>query len=189
MTGMLGTGGLAVISACGVLNARQPSAIIRIGWLGAGPAEPRSFETMAFLDGIHDLGYVEGQTTGIEWRFSHDEAGGQFSDLAADLTALPVQVIVTSTTPAVIAAAQATSTIPIVSGGPSRDLVDLGLAHSYVQPGGNVTGTGANLQVYSKLVDLLKQTVPSMTRVGYLRNPTTPGTAQQIGLARTAATR
>jgi uncharacterized membrane protein len=47
-----------------------------------------------------------------------------------------------------------------------------------------VTGTGANLQVYSKLVDLLKQTVPLMTRVGYLRNPTTPGTDQQMALAR-----
>ena len=184
---LAGAAGLGLLTGCQMLPVRQSARSPRIGWLGAGPAEPRSFEAAAFLDGLNDRGYVEGQNITVEWRFSHDGDGGTFLDLAMELISLPVEVIVTSTTPALVAAAQATRTIPIVSGGPNRDLVDLGLASSYAQPGANVTGTGANLQVYSKLVDLLKQTVPSMTRVGYLRNPTTPGTDQQMALARGAA--
>jgi ABC-type uncharacterized transport system substrate-binding protein len=184
---LAGAAGLGLLPGCEVWTARQFDRGPRIGWLRAGPAEPRSFEAAAFLTGLHDQGYVEGQSITVEWRFSHDGDGGRFSDLAAELVALPVQVIVTSTTPALVAATQATGGIPIVSGGPNRDVVDLGLAQSYAHPGGNVTGTGANLQVYSKLVDLLKQTVPAMTRMGYLRNPTTPRTSQQMTLARAAA--
>jgi putative ABC transport system substrate-binding protein len=183
-------GGAAVLgslSGCGLVTPRQLIGSARVGWLGAGPSEPRSFEAVAFDEGLRDLGYVEGKNLAVEWRFSHDGPGGQFSDLAAELIRAQVQVIVTSTTPALVAAAHATRGIPIVSGGPSRDLVDLGLAESYARPGGNVTGTGANLQVYAKLVDLLRQTIPSMTRVGYLRNPTTPGTEQQMALAQSTA--
>jgi putative tryptophan/tyrosine transport system substrate-binding protein len=117
---LAGAAVLGLLTGCQMLPVRQSARSPRIGWLGAGPAEPRSFEAAAFLDGLSDRGYVEGQNITVEWRFSHDGDGGTFSDLAMELVSLPVQVIVISTTPALVAAAQATRTIPIVSGGPNR---------------------------------------------------------------------
>jgi putative ABC transport system substrate-binding protein len=107
--------------------------------------------------------------------------------MATDLVTRGVQVVVTSSTPAVVAAANATQSVPIISGGPSRGLIDLGLVESDAHPGGNVTGTGGNTQVYGKLVELLKEAVPRLARVGYLRDPNTPGTEQQMARSQAAA--
>ena len=104
----------------------------------------------AFLQGLSEPGSLEGQTITIEWRFfddqTHPTAG--LIAMAADLVARLVQAIVTSSTPAVIAAANATRTIPIISGEPSRGLTDLGLVETDARPCGNVTGTGNNTLVY-----------------------------------------
>jgi len=152
--------------------------------LGIGPPDPRPFQAAAFADGLHDMGYVEGQNCTVEWRFVPP---GDTAVLAQELVQLPVDVIVTAGTPEVVAAANASHTIPIVSGGPSRDLIDLGLVESYPHPGGNVTGTGANRDVYAKLVEILKDVVPSMTRIGYLRDPSVPGSIPQMQLSKTSA--
>jgi putative ABC transport system substrate-binding protein len=191
LLGAAGGAGL-VGSAVALLNvnraARKP---VRVGFLGAGSSAPTSVAinslTDAFRDGLREHGYIDGENITIEWRLNGDYPGVPFSQLATELVALEVQVIATSGTPAVVAAAQATQAIPIVSGGPNRDLGSLGLVESDARPGRNVTGTGANLQVYAKLVDLLKQTLPELARVGYLRNPTTPGTAEQMARSQLAA--
>jgi putative ABC transport system substrate-binding protein len=173
--------GLVLLSGCDLLGARP--SMPRIGWLGS----TREPYTAAFVAGLHDYGYTPGQNIVVEWRFFDDRSGVEWADLAAELVALKVQVIVTSTTPAVVAAAQTTQSIPIVSGGPSRGLVDLKLAASDARPGGNLTGTGSTQAVYAKYVELLKDIVPGLSRVGYLRNPTVPGTAEQMAQASASA--
>lgn len=199
LIGMIAAGAGAAVGGAAVAQwqfvqpaSRAAARMPRIGYLGTGSRNASAPSLMriwpnAFSDGLRALGYVEDNTVSIEWRLSGDQPGASLTTMAAELVELPVDVIVTSSTPAVVAAAQATRTIPIVSGGPNRDLRDLGLVQSDARPGGNVTGTGANLETYAKLIDLLKAAVPSLVRVGYLRNPTTPGTQTQMARARDAA--
>jgi len=142
--------------------------------------------TAAFVLGLKELGYIDGQSIEIQWQFIGDHPGATASSLASELVTRGVRLIVTSSTPALVAAAQASRTMPVISAGPSRGLQDLGLVQSDAHPGGNVTGVGG-YRLDAKAVDLLKQTLPSMRRLAYLRNPTTPGTAQQTELARVAA--
>jgi putative ABC transport system substrate-binding protein len=97
------------------------------------------------------------------------------------------QVLVTSGTPALVAAAQATQSVPIVAGGPNRSLQDLKLVDSLARPGRNVTGLEPHPGLDAKGVELLAQTVPGLTRVGYMRNQATPGGAEQAARAGTAA--
>jgi putative ABC transport system substrate-binding protein len=189
---VVGAGVTAGVNGCALAGVGKSSrGVPTIGYLSNGsPAGPtQASYKAAFLQGLNELGYVEGQTIGIEWRFSGDPSDppGDFNAMAADLVAHNVQVIVTSSTPAIVAAASATRTIPIVSGGPTRGLTDLGLVESDAHPGGNVTGTGGNTEVYGKLVELLKEAVPSVSRIGYLRNPNTPGTEQQMARSQAAA--
>jgi ABC-type uncharacterized transport system substrate-binding protein len=189
---LLGAGLAAAVNGCALPGiGRQSRGVPAIGYLSTGsPTDStQASYKAAFLQGLTELGYVEGQTIAIQWRFSdaRTDPTSELSAMAADLVARNVQVIVTSSTPAVVAAAAATRTIPIVSGGPSRGLTDLGLIQSDAHPGGNVTGTGGNTEVYGKLVELLKEAVPSVTRIGYLRNPNTPGTEQQMARSQAAA--
>jgi putative ABC transport system substrate-binding protein len=142
--------------------------------------------TAAFLQGLKELGYVEGETITIQWQYLSDRPGESVDRLAAELAASGVQVIVTSSTPALVAMAHASQRIPIISAGPSRGLQDLGLVDRDAHPGGNVTGVGG-YRLDGKAVDLFKQAVPSMVRLAYLRNPDTPGTLPQMALAKDAA--
>jgi putative ABC transport system substrate-binding protein len=187
---LIGASVAAGVNGCAPAGASRRSPPT-IGYLSTGsPSEPtQASYKAAFLQGLSELGYVDGQSIAVEWRFAVVRANPTetMNAMAADLVARNVQVIVTSSTPAVVAAAGATRTIPVVSGGPSRGLTDLGLVESDAHPGGNVTGTGGNTDVYGKLVELLKETVPSITRIGYLRNPDTPGTEQQMARSQAAA--
>lgn len=129
-----------------------------------------------FRDQLRDLGYVDGQSVVIEDRI----AGGQvdpLAGLAAELVRMPVDVIVTTGTPATLAARQATGTIPIVQASGTVDLVREGLAASHARPGGNVTGLGAIVEeLTGKQLDLLGQAVPGLRRVAVLWNPASPST-------------
>ena len=118
-------------------EAQQAAKIARIGWLSINRATSPHL-TEAFLQGLRDLGYVEGRNVVIEYR----DAGGKperFPALAAELVALKVDVIVAPSTPQALAAKQATKTIPIVFIG-TADPVGSGLVTSLARPGGNVTG-------------------------------------------------
>lgn len=172
--------GVSAAAGCWRLPA-GPSAskVPRIGYLGSD-SRP-GFDRMAALErGLRELGFIENQNIVIERRLSQDQTGAAFESLAAELLALQVQVIVTSGTPSVLAAAHATRSIPIVAAGPHRSLRDLRLVDNLARPGGNVTGLEVDLGLESKRVELLHQVIPTATRIGVMHNPATPGTLEQV---------
>jgi putative tryptophan/tyrosine transport system substrate-binding protein len=125
------------------------------------------------LKGLHDHGYVEGQNLVVELRFS-EGAGERWPQLARELAALKVDAIVVQTTPAALAAKQATSTIPIVIT-TAIDPVGAGLAESLARPGGNVTGVALlTPEISGKALSLLKEAVPTLSRVAVLWNGDNP---------------
>jgi putative ABC transport system substrate-binding protein len=155
----------APLTAWAQLAAKAP----RIGYLTGNLASGRDLQE-AFLQGLHDLGYVEGRNVTIEYRDAQGKYD-RFPALAADLVALKVDVIVVTNTPAALAAKQATQTIPIVLGW-VVDPVSSGLVTSLPRPGGNVTGLSTLArEVVGKRLELLKQAVPGATRVAVLWHP------------------
>ena len=126
-----------------------------------------------FLQGLRDHGYVEGQNLVVELRFS-EGAGERWPQLAKELAAMKVDAIVVHTTPAALAAKQATRTIPIVIT-TAIDPVGAGLADSLARPGGNVTGVALLIpEISGKALSLLKEAVPTLSRVAVLWNEANP---------------
>jgi putative tryptophan/tyrosine transport system substrate-binding protein len=151
---------------------QQPTHVHRIGWLSGGGREPY---VEAFLEGMRALGYVEGQNLGMEYRGAEQDE--RLPALAAELVQLKVDVLLVTTTPAALAAKQATSTIPIVMVGTGNP-VESGLVASLAQPGGNVTGlTILSSELVGKRLELLKEVLPTVSRVAILWNPANPGAA------------
>jgi len=145
-------------------EAQPADKIPRIGFLGSKVAVPQNHA--AFLQGLRDLGYVEGRNVVIEYR---DPAGKaeRVPTLAAELVALKVDMIVAAYTPYALAAKQATKTIPIVF--VSLDAVSTGLVASLARPGGNLTGVSALLpDSVGKCLELLTQAVPRVGRIAVL---------------------
>ena len=172
--------GLAVILSVTLaplaVEAQQAGKVYRIGFLGTIEA-PHVWE--AFLQGLRELGWAEGKNIVTERRFSEGKQE-RFGDLAAELVRLNVDVIVTSATPATLAARNATTTIPIVMAAVG-DPVGAGLVGSLARPGGNITGLSLlNPAVSGKRVELLKEILPGATRLGVLGNPTNPWTALMV---------
>ncbi len=162
--------GFVTLAAPLAPEAQQAAKIARIGYLAVSnlAASPHLIE--AFRQGLRDLGYVEGRNVVIEYR----SAEGKFERLpalAAELVALKVDVIVTSSTEGVLAAKQATRTLPIVIAAVG-DPVASGLVTSLARPGGNVTGLSAlSPELVEKGLELLKQAVPRVSRVAVLWQP------------------
>jgi putative tryptophan/tyrosine transport system substrate-binding protein len=171
-----GTAGLALVAGCGRLPGQMesPTNVARMGILGTGPRESRAFMIEPFLNGLRELGYTDGQNILIEYRFS-DDRDDLLPALAAELVANKVDLIVRSGTPAVFAAAQATSTIPIVMMSAAANPVETGLIQSLARPGGNITGTtNMTTQLSGKRLQLLTEIVPSLARVAVFWNPANP---------------
>ena len=123
----------------------------------------------ALTGGLRDLGYVEGQNLSIEYRFA-GENPEHFDLLAIELVKLAPQVIVTVATPATLAAGRATSSIPIVVA-TAGDLVRSGAVQSLARPGGNVTGvTLYSVELSKKRLEVLREAIPTVRRVGVLGN-------------------
>jgi putative tryptophan/tyrosine transport system substrate-binding protein len=123
----------------------------------------------ALTGGLRDLGYVEGQNLSIEYRFA-GENPERFDLLAMELVRLAPDVIVTVATPATLAARRATSSIPIVVA-TAGDLVRSGVVQSLARPGGNVTGvTLYSVELSQKRLEVLREAIPSVKRVGVLGN-------------------
>jgi len=160
------TGGL--LAAPLAAEGQQAKKVYRIGYLSAGSAATGPKSREQFLQGLRDLGYVEGRDFVMEYRFA-DGQPDRLPGLAADLVRAPVDVIVTVGTPATRAAMQATGTIPIVSP-VAGFLVEKGIVKSLAQPGGNVTGLTSQIGVL-KLYQLLQEAAPKVTRVVYLYDP------------------
>ncbi|MBI1893725.1 MAG: ABC transporter substrate-binding protein [Candidatus Rokubacteria bacterium] len=139
----------------------------------------------AFIQGLRELGYVDGQNIAIERRFSAGETE-RFPELAADVVRLKVDVIV-ATPPAVRAAKKATQTIPIVMVG--GDPVESGFVASLARPRGNITGLSSELSpgIVGKRLELLKEIVPRVSRVAVLLNPANQTNPLLLGEAKVAA--
>jgi putative ABC transport system substrate-binding protein len=132
--------GSAVASWPRAARAQQPGKLPTVGFLGASWAS-RSGEgqrLVAFLDRLHELGWLEGRTLSIEYRWAEGR-NERFTEIASEFARLKLDVIVTYSTPAVIAVKQVTSVIPVIFAGAS-DPVGTGLVASLARPGGNITG-------------------------------------------------
>src|SRR5437870_5294402 len=164
---------LAIIflSTVNLAEAQQAKKIFSIGFLVPGTHSSYSARIEAFRQGLRELGYAEGQNISIEYRYA-DGKFDRLPDLASELVRLKVNAIVTGDTPAVQAAKNATSTIPIVMGNVA-DPVTVGLVASLARPGGNITGLSTLApDLDGKRLELLKEILPKLARVGFIWDPT-----------------
>jgi putative ABC transport system substrate-binding protein len=179
-------GAIAFSCAPLAVEAQQPGKVYRIAFLGTSSPALESELTNAFRQGLRDLGYVEGQNLLIEYRW----AGGhyeRYAALVAEIARLKVDVIVTEGTPAALAAKKGAGTIPVVMA-VIGDPIALGVVSSLAHPGGNVTGlTSMSLEVDGKRLELLKELVPGVSRVGVLWNPANLNNTTRIPAMRAAA--
>jgi putative tryptophan/tyrosine transport system substrate-binding protein len=174
-------GALAAPLAAG---AQQAARVWRIGVLQVGPNTAALNYTEAVPQGLRDHGYVQGQNIVIEHRTSSAEK--ENPALVADLVGRKIDVLITWTTPALVAAKKATSTIPIV--GISGDPVQMGLVESLARPGGNLTGLAILTdELELKNLQFLKEIVPKVTRVAVLWNPDNPVWAHALKRLKEAA--
>jgi putative tryptophan/tyrosine transport system substrate-binding protein len=161
---------LAVLFAPGATHAQPAGKVHRIGVLLARPVPAEDSPLQAFRQRLRELGYVEGQNVAIDWRRA-DGRLDRLPDLAAELVRLKADVIVADVTPAINAAMQATSTVPIVMG-MAADPVGSGLVSNLPRPGGNVTRVSVMLaDVSGKRLQLLKDALPRISRVAVPWNP------------------
>jgi putative tryptophan/tyrosine transport system substrate-binding protein len=180
----------SVVSVLGVPlagGAQQPGKVPRVGFLGPRSRSDGAPFVDAFLQGLRELGWMEGQNIAIEYRFAEGRLD-RLPDLAAELVRLKVDVILAASTPPAVAARNATRTIPIIMA-TSADPVELGLVASLARPGGNVTGLAfsVGLQVVGKELELLRETVPQARRVAVLSNPANPGNVLAIKSVKSTA--
>jgi putative tryptophan/tyrosine transport system substrate-binding protein len=158
-----------LFALCVSAEAQQMKKVPRIGILTPGSVSTRMNQFEAFKQGLGKFGYVEGQNIAIEVRSAEGDLD-RLPKLASELTSLKVNVIVTSTTPAIQAAKQATTTIPIVT--ISADPVGTGLVGSLSRPGGNITGLSLlGPEMSGKQLELLKETLPKVKRVAFVWDP------------------
>ena len=163
----------ALLAAPAALGAQPSGKVVRIGYLNAESASNSGSRLEEVRAGFRDLGYVEGKNFVIEARWAEGNYD-RLPELAAELVRLNVDVIVTTGTKATLGAKRATSTIPIVMAS-SGDVVAAGIVASLARPGGNITGmTNLGRELGPKRLELIKQAVPRLSRVGYLVNPENP---------------
>jgi putative ABC transport system substrate-binding protein len=160
-----------MLVAVAVVSAGQPTGkIFRIGFLDSSTASGMAVLAEAFRQELRKLGWSEGKNIIIEYRFA-EQKSERVPELAADLVRLKVDLIVVAGNAAAVAAKSATTTIPIVMAN-AGDPVAAGLVASLARPGGNVTGnSGLGPQLNTKRLEVLKDAVPKLARVGLLRPP------------------
>ena len=154
-------------------EAQQPAKVSRIGFLGTESASGYASNVEAMRARLRELGYVEGKSIVIEFRWAEGKID-RLPELAAELVGLKVAVIVTHGTPGTLAAKRASTTIPIVMA-TVGDPVVTGLVASLARPGGNITGSTTYApDLNAKRLELLKETMPRITKVAVLVNPDNP---------------
>ncbi len=174
-----------ILTAIYPVHAQQPTKVFRIGYLSSTSSERQKSRKAAFQQGLRDLGYVEGKNIAIEYRYA-GQKNERLSQLVAELVRLNVDVILAAGAPAAHAAKSGTKTIPIVM--QSGDPVGTGLVASLARPGGNITGlSDFTVGVVTKRLELLKEVVPSVSRVAVLWNPTNPTNPVTLKETQTAA--
>jgi putative ABC transport system substrate-binding protein len=163
-----------------VAEAQQPKKVARICSLeGDAAPGPAAISLKTFRERLRDLGYIEGQNITIEFRYSEGRVE-RLPGLAAELVGLNCDVIVTQGNEVAQAAKNATKTIPVVMA-LSDDAVRRGIVADLARPGGNITGlTNMGAQMYGKRLELLKETVPKLSRVAFLWSPTQLSAADNL---------
>jgi putative ABC transport system substrate-binding protein len=152
-----------------VARAQQAGKLPTIGFLGAGTPSAWSHWVAAFVQRLHERGWIEDRTVAIQYRWAEGR-GERLAEIAAEFIRLKVDVIVTQSTPAVIAAKQATAVIPIVFVG-IGDPVGTGLVASLARPGGNITGLSIQAaDTAAKRLELLREVVPNLRRLAIMVN-------------------
>jgi putative ABC transport system substrate-binding protein len=168
---------ILLLASVDLAGAQQPTKIRRIGYLQGVSPSAVAARTDAFREGLRHLGYVEGKDIVIEWR----SAEGQFDRLpalAAELARLKVEVIVTAGPTVTRPVKKATSTIPIVMA-QDIDPVGNGFVASLARPGGNITGLATlSPEMSGKLLEILKEIIPRLSRLAVIGNSANPGDAQ-----------
>jgi putative ABC transport system substrate-binding protein len=168
-----------------VARAQQPGKLPTIGFSGATPSI-ESQRVAAFVQRLRELAWIDGRNLSIEYRWAEGR-NERYAEIAAELVRLKVDVIVTSATPATLAAKQATAVIPIVFAG-AADPVRTGLVASLARPGGNVTGL-ANQQsdTVGKKLEFLREVVPDLRRLAIMVNVGNPASVLDMGEAQATA--
>jgi putative ABC transport system substrate-binding protein len=157
-------------------RAQQPANKVSIGFLSVNTRAAMKTRTEAFQEGLRELGYIDGQNAVVEYRFAEGKPD-HLHALAGELARLNVNVIVTEGTTATRYAKEATSAIPIVMA-QDPDPVGTGFVASLARPGGNITGlSNLRTDLGGKRLEILKDTVPALTRVTVIGTSTTPGNA------------
>ena len=175
--------GFCALTAPLVTKAQQAGKVPRIGVLTSSIIQPR---VDAFLAGLRDSGYVDGQNIVIEWRRS-DGRAERLPNLAADLVRLKVDVIVAVDNPSIVSAQRATRTIPIVMV-LATDPVGMGFIASLARPGGNITGLANQAtELQGKALQLLKEVIPAASRVAVLWDSAEDGRRANASEAELAA--
>jgi putative tryptophan/tyrosine transport system substrate-binding protein len=165
-------------------RAQQSPAPRRIGLMANLPLPP----IQRFRQRLRQLGYVEGENLIIEYRYGEGR-DDRFTSFAAELVAMPVEVIVVWGTPAAFAAKRATTSLPILIGA-AGDVVNTGLISNIARPESNLTGFIAlNVELEEKRVELLKEVIPQLSRVAVLVNPANQLNRVNLDTARRAAQR
>ena len=160
----------ALLAVAVTVEAQQPEKVFRIGFLDTSTPSGMAVMVDAFRQELGKLGWIEGKNIAIEYRFAESKAD-RLPELAADLVRLKVDLIVTRATTVTLAAKRATTTIPIVIAA-AADPVNAGLVASLARPGGNVTGLSSLApDLNTKCLEILKDAVPKLDRVGLLRRP------------------
>ena len=180
---------LAGVIAAPLAAAAQPAKkIAHIGFLSPSSlSDPRTRSFVeAFRQGLRDLGWVEGQTVTIEYRWA-EEKTERLAELAGDLARLNLDVLVAATSPAIQAAKRATRTIPIVMTN-AGDAIATGFVVGLARPEANITGLSMmGGELVAKQLQILKEVVPALSRVAVLSNPTNASNPPQLRYAQDAA--
>ena len=167
-------------------RAQQPAKLPTIGFLGAATASVAGQWFAAFVQRLHELGWMEGRNIAIEVRWAEGRSE-RYAEIAAEFVRLNVDVIVTVGTPASLAAKQATSVVPIVFVAAS-DPVGTGLVASLARPGGNVTGlSNQQADLAGKRVELLREVVPGLRQLAIMANVDNSASVLEMREVQTAA--
>ena len=162
-----------------VAQAQQPGKLPTVGLLGPDPPAFQNQLNAAFVRRLRELGWVEGRTVTITPHFAEGRAE-RYSEIAAEFVRLKVDVILTGSTPGVLAAKRATPDIPIVFAG-AGDPVGTGLVASLARPGGNVTGLSTrHADLGGKRLELLREMVPGLNWLAIMANPDNPGALLEL---------
>ena len=160
-------------------RAQQPGKLPTIGFLGANAASAQTQWTTAFVQRLRELGWIEGRTVSIEYRWAEGRSE-RYTEIAAEFVRLKVDIIATAGNEAAIAAKRVTSVIPIVFA-VAGDPVGTGLVASLARPGGNVTGfSNQQTDLAGKRLELLREVVPGLRRLAIMANVGSPNTAKEM---------